>query len=377
MEYRSCGAPLTGMRVAFITNMCTYYVRPLLEELSRRWDADFMFFSVGTERYLSRAMNHDPGDIPTVPLRLRTIRGAVYASGLSEQLANGRYDVVVKCLNGKLIVPQTYFAARRAGVPFVLWTGMWDHPTTLFHSITRSAVVSLYRKANAVVGYGEHVRRYLVEECGVQPSRAFAAGQAVDGARFAAARDIAEAGPVALYVGQLEPIKGIGDLCAAFRSLPDPSFRLRLVGTGSLAGWVEEQSRLDLRIEPAGYCTQDELPDEYGRARCVVLPSVQTKFGRETWGLVVNEAMHAGRPIVASDAVGAAAGGLAVDGRNGYVVPQGDPSALAAALGRLLGDTEQAISMGARAAMDVERFSYGAMADAFEAACVTAVANSR
>ena len=50
----------------------------------------------------------------------------------------------------------------------------------------------------------------------------------------------------------------------------------------------------------------------------------------EPWGLVVNEAMNQATAIIASDAVGAAAGGLVRDGRNGLIVPAGDAGALAA-----------------------------------------------
>ena len=53
---------------------------------------------------------------------------------------------------------------------------------------------------------------------------------------------------------------------------------------------------------------------------------------REPWGLVVNEAMNQALPVIATDAVGAAAGGLVRDERTGLVVPAGDADALAAAL---------------------------------------------
>ena len=65
------------------------------------------------------------------------------------------------------------------------------------------------------------------------------------------------------------------------------------------------------------------------------MPSIATRTFREPWGLVANEAMHAGLPVIATDAVGAAAGGLVRHERNGLVVPAGDASALAGAIERL------------------------------------------
>ena len=64
----------------------------------------------------------------------------------------------------------------------------------------------------------------------------------------------------------------------------------------------------------------------------MVVPSVPTRDFLEPWGLVVNEAFHQGVPVIATDAVGAAAGGLVQHERTGLVVPAGDADALRAAL---------------------------------------------
>jgi glycosyltransferase involved in cell wall biosynthesis len=86
---------------------------------------------------------------------------------------------------------------------------------------------------------------------------------------------------------------------------------------------------------------------------------------REPWGLVVNEAMSTGTPVIASDAVGAAAGGLVRDGKNGLVVPEREPETLAAAMKALLEDPQHARSLGAQARSDVMEFDHARMAQAF------------
>jgi len=73
-----------------------------------------------------------------------------------------------------------------------------------------------------------------------------------------------------------------------------------------------------------GFVNQRELPDWYAAMDALVLPS----DSRETWGLVVNEAMAAGLPVVVSDAAGCAPD-LVRDGENGFTYPCGDVSALA------------------------------------------------
>ena len=111
-----------------------------------------------------------------------------------------------------------------------------------------------------------------------------------------------------------------------------------------------------------------ELRNFYAACDVLVVPSISTRTFREPWGLVVNEAMNRGLPVIASDAVGAAAGGLVRDGETGLVVPAGDSPALAAAIGRLAGDPGLRARLGAAAAAEVRAFSHGAWAHGFSQA---------
>jgi glycosyltransferase involved in cell wall biosynthesis len=73
--------------------------------------------------------------------------------------------------------------------------------------------------------------------------------------------------------------------------------------------------------------------------------------------LVVNEAMLQGTPVITSDAVGAAAGGLVQDGRNGLVVPQNDAGALARAIEKLTTDADLRATLGRNAKQDVASYT--------------------
>ena len=72
--------------------------------------------------------------------------------------------------------------------------------------------------------------------------------------------------------------------------------------------------------------------------------------------------------MIATDAVGAAAGGLVRDARNGLIVPAGDSLALADAIGRLAGDAALRTRLGAAGAQDVLAFSHDAWAEGFSRA---------
>ncbi len=97
-----------------------------------------------------------------------------------------------------------------------------------------------------------------------------------------------------------------------------------------------------------------------------------TRAFREPWALVVNEAMSQRTPIIATDAVGAAAGGLVRDGETGLVVPAGDPAALASAIVALHRDAALRERLGAAGAAAVEAYTPAAWADAVATALSTA-----
>jgi glycosyltransferase involved in cell wall biosynthesis len=103
----------------------------------------------------------------------------------------------------------------------------------------------------------------------------------------------------------------------------------------------------------------------------LVVPSIATRTFREPWGLVVNEAMNRRVAVIASEAVGAAAGGLVRDGESGLVVPAGDAHALAHAIQRLAGDDGLREALGAAGARAVATFDEEAWAGGFSAALAT------
>jgi glycosyltransferase involved in cell wall biosynthesis len=361
-------------RIAFIDYFPIHYRIGLYEEISRRMDADFYFYADEQERWHNKEIAAIwDGDFHRVELPKTRIAGQALMPGIARALSSKRYDAVIKNLNGKLMLPLTYATARGRGVPFVLWTGVWHEPDSAFHRQARRLTRGLYRSADAIVAYGEHVRSFLCEFEGVEPDKVFVAGQAVDPARFEAVTPSRNGNAEVLFIGQFKEYKGIDTLLDAVGRLGDSDVRLRMIGNGPLDDRVQAAAAANPALNVVGHVKQEELPGELARARCLVLPSVTTPLDKEPWGLVVNEAMHAGLPVIASTAVGAAAAGLVRDGRNGYVVPERDPEALASAIQALADDPTRAAALGDQAREDVAAFDYARMADAFEAAVERAV----
>jgi glycosyltransferase involved in cell wall biosynthesis len=114
-------------------------------------------------------------------------------------------------------------------------------------------------------------------------------------------------------------------------AVAEPPYLL-FVGEGEQRQPLEEVAR-EMQLEGVrfmGFKNQTELPAYYDLCDVLVLPSVW-----EPWGLVVNEAMNAGKAVIVSDQVGCGPD-LVRNGENGYTFPAGDIPALAAALQRVL-----------------------------------------
>jgi glycosyltransferase involved in cell wall biosynthesis len=291
----------------------------------------------------------------------------VTQAGAVRLAASGRYRAVISEAGGRIALPGSYLAARRAGIPFLLWTAHWTHYRTLAHTLSYAPTRWLYRSSDAVVTYGPHVSDYV--RARRRAGNVFEAPQAVEvevfgrqvseaeRSRARAAAGVSERGLLVLFVGRLEREKGVDVLLEAWeRAALGEEAVLALAGEGSL----EPAGR---GVRPLGYVPRAELPPLYAAAEVFVLPSVRTATFLEPWGLVVNEAMLQGTPVITSDAVGAAAGGLVRDGHNGLVVPAGDPAALAVALRALADSSELRARLGAAGREDAAGFSPLAWAD--------------
>jgi len=284
--------------------------------------------------------------------------------------ASGHYRAVIAGLSGRVALPAAYLGARRSRVPFVLWATIWAHPRTPAHALSYLPLRHLYRSADAVVTYGPHVSAYVSERRG-SDHKVFEAPQAVSVEEFGKqipdelriharvqAGAPADRGFLALFVGRLEKEKGVHVLLDAWRKADlGAGAVLALAGDGPLRGEAAKQPQ---DVQALGFVPRDHLPALYAAADVLVLPSIRTETFLEPWGLVVNEAMHQGTPVITSDAVGAARGGLVEDGRNGLVVPQKDADALATRLRGIAQNPQLRDALGVAARQDVSRFTYAA-----------------
>ena len=325
--------------VLFVTNHAPPYRVPAFAALHAR--EDVVFALVGGE------VRHGGGGGVTHVCETIVTRRLAQRDVFAEA-ASGRYRAVVAGISGRVALPAAYAGARRARVPFVLWATIWAHPRTAAHALSYLPLRHVYRHADAIATYGPHVSAYVRRKGARGP--VVVAPQAVDDRFWAApAGHPARQTPYqAVFVGRMEGEKGLAVLTSAWRAsgLRAPAAALVLVGGGRFRA----PSSATGAVRAVGPQPPEQVRNSYAGSDVVVAPSVPTRDFLEPWGLVVNEAFHQGRPVIATTAVGAVAGGLVRHERNGLVVPPGDVPALAAALRRLHDDPELRARLGARRA---------------------------
>lgn len=163
-----------------------------------------------------------------------------------------------------------------------------------------------------------------------------------------------------LFVGRMEKRKGLRYLLAAYARLKweYPQIRLIVVGPGKLdaasLSILGERALEDVEI--VGPVPYDELPSYYRTADIFCSPAT----GAESFGIVLLEAMAAGRPVVASNIPGYAS--VVTDGGEGILVEPKDDQDLASALVRLITNPDMRRAMGERGRAHAQNFGWGRVA---------------
>lgn len=387
------------VRLAHVVSHPIQYFAPLYRELARRPEVDLTVFfcsdaTVGTyhDSGFGRAIRWD------VPL-LEGYRWRMYPSArgapatdrfvarpnldVVREIASGRYDAVWVHGYMQATTWLAVAAARARGMTVLLR----DEQTLLKRRPWHRRVIkepllrALFAQCSGLY-IGEENRRYL-RQYGIPERRLFFAPYAVDNAflqrrarQLARRRDalrrsfgISDDAPVVLFVGKFVEKKQPLRLLDAFaRVRRARACWLLMAGDGPLRSAAEALAgRLGVPgVRFTGFLNQTELPSAYAAADVFVLPSSHD----ETWGLVVNEAMNFGLPVVVTDRVGCARD-LVHAGENGFVVPHDDTDALDCAIDALVADAGLRARFGRKSRTRIESYSVERAADGIVEACLT------
>jgi glycosyltransferase involved in cell wall biosynthesis len=387
------------VRLAYLVSHPIQYQAPLLRRLAQEPDIDLTVL-FGSD--FSLRAHKDPGfgvdvawDVPLLAgytsefLPALRDNGTVSATspisrGIYSRLKRGNFDALWVHGYASVNALQAILSAKRLGIPVLLRAEGWmgDRPRAGWKLAAKSIFFrALQPFIAAVLPIGHLNAAYWSHYLPATPQ--FPVPYAVDNAWFAARAQAATPHlatlrtelhlpperPVILFASKLQPRKHADHLLEAFAALlceTSPtsassafSFAskpcLVIVGDGEERQRLERQAAVlnlsdDVRF--AGFRNQTELPAFFRLASVFVLPS-----RHEPWGLIVNEAMACGCPVIVSTDVGSHAD-LVTDGMQGFVYPAGDIPALTAALHRVFATPTAAATMGAAAKQRMETWSF-------------------
>jgi len=271
-----------------------------------------------------------------------------------------------------------HLVAPRWGVPHV----------TMFHTLGRlknralpesgesdariRAEQRVISTSDEIIAASQHERESLVELYGASAGRVAVIPCGVDLELFrptdrnAAQQRLGLSGDVLLFVGRMDPIKGLDLLIRAFAQLPDRS-DLTLVVVGGAGDETEYQRNRQLahelgiadRVQFRGAVAQEQLPDYYNVATACVVPSHY-----ESFGLTAIEALACGTPVVASMVGGLTS--VVRDRSNGLLVPWRRPGAFAARLDEVLRQPSLRAHLARQARPSVTAYGWDRIADAVD-----------
>jgi glycosyltransferase involved in cell wall biosynthesis len=271
--------------------------------------------------------------------------------GLAKVLWQTRPQVILLSGYTSLFVRDALSQLALLPIPWVFRAETTDHAVqrTAIKSVLRDNLLrALYRRMSALAYIGERSRRHY-QRLGVPERKLFFAPYGVETSPFETSEadrtrlrhlcraelQVPDQRVVLLFSGKLSQRKDPALLVQAVRSLP-AVLRQRItivyLGAGELSDQLVRlaaaEPRVDVRL--IGFKSQGELSAYYHAADALVLGS---RSG-ETWGLVVNEALHHGTPCIVSHLVGCAPD-LIVPGQTGEVFEAGSAESLVRAIGRI------------------------------------------
>jgi glycosyltransferase involved in cell wall biosynthesis len=202
-----------------------------------------------------------------------------------------------------------------------------------------------FARCDGIIGYGQRTKEYLVQLGASEANIVVPCVAPALPHDYDASKVLAQYGrqsgttfdpPRFLYVGRLAPEKGLLDLLGAFAVVRAkmPGAHLDVIGEGGLrAALVDCLRELGLAdaVTLRGTMSLGDIVPQYSSSVALVLPS-----HREPWGLVANESLSYGCPVVVSDRCGCGPE-LVIDGVTGYVFAAGDVEALTAAMLKVAG----------------------------------------
>jgi glycosyltransferase involved in cell wall biosynthesis len=315
----SPGEPSRKQKLAILVNMISPARIPLYSSLAEQFELLLLhggnesnrdtWHDVGRQLHRARVVKAWGWQIPLT----RWVRGRAFdrrylhlTPGYLWQLFRFRPDVIITNEMGlRTLIALTYATIARK--PVWVWWGGTPHTERSIGTIKRLVRSLIRHWAKRWISYGKSSTEYLLT-LGIDQSSVLELQNSVDERRFLDAGEAAykiEPRPVLLHVGQFTARKGIEPLlrAAAEQQKSGQVFSLMFVGNGPERGADEQLSR-ELGLKNVHFLPSREparMPSIYKSADVLIFPTLE-----DVWGLVANEAILSGLPVLCSKYAGCA-----------------------------------------------------------------------
>ena len=346
-------------KLILITNIISPYSISLFNHLGKMEELDFkVIFLAETEsnrrwRIYKDEISFEYKILKNTCFFIQTREMPIYFNwGLWRELKKVKPDAICVCGYHYLATIEALIYAKVNDIPITLWAG-----SHLLSGFVKNPLTDLYKKMiipkfDSYVTYGTAARGQIIYY-GAKPGKIIVGCNTVDVEWFMKKSGVIEEDEMRemrekyppkniLYVGNFITHKGVLNLIKAFYNLKMNNVGLILVGDGiekdAYLKYIREHRIKNVFFE--GFVQKKDIVKYYKLADVFVLPSFN-----EVWGLVVNEAMACGLPILSSIYAGVTRD-LVRDGINGYSFDPNNIVELTERLKELLLDDEKRIKMG-------------------------------
>ena len=330
------------------------YRLPLFNSLGEQFDLHVAFCTrSGGSRYWEESLSSEynfSGEI----LRNRELMQLLLNPTVFRKLTLTGYDVVILDDDPRITLTRlaVALAARYHSIPVIIWSGKtdrgyYDLVSQLGNSVLSPLNELIYSSADQFIAYSKDTVEYL-ESHGIRSDQISLGTQViaegltdqVDPSSYREIQQNFDSGDCIFFsLGYLSKRKGVHDLIRAFKSIENEHAQLIIGGAGEAEDELLELSKGDKRIHLPGYLSDEDKATYLQLSDVFVLPSYN-----DPWGLVVNEAMMFGLPVITTTDVGARE--LVDD--NGLIIEAGNISMLRKSLIKLLENPDLRNRMGER-----------------------------
>jgi glycosyltransferase involved in cell wall biosynthesis len=349
-------------RVLLISNVPQTYRIPLFNEIDTQLRAKGIELKVvfASDGYKRRKSQIDFSEIKfqyeilkSVKFNFGNVEKTMFTyGGILDVISDFKPDKII-VLGFSLATIKIYFRSFTKKTEYVIWSGAVELAGQQYSFLRQFIRRMLVKRAAAFVSYGTKAKEYLIK-LGAPAAKVHVGINTVDTKFFSGETNRIRTTKVGgatrhlLYIGYLVPRKNVGKLIDIIGELSRmrKDFVLDILGDGyekpMLEKRVQEKNLVDV-IRFHGFIQRNGLPEYFAQSTCFLF---QTDF--DVWGLVLNEAMAAGLPVLSS-LNAAATYDLIVDGETGFAVDFNNGRDVLEKLNALLDNPERVLQIGKNA----------------------------